>query len=64
MEPLAIAVGAFLRARAVAAEPFGSDSMTNLVDSAILIAAIGAAILAYGVSSFKSKSEASTESKP
>jgi len=48
----------------VAAQPFESDAMTGAVDSAILIAAIGAAFLAYGVGSPKSKSEASAESKP
>ena len=75
MEPYVMALGAFLLVAGtlfavfgipyyVAAQPFGSNSMTNWVDSAILIAAIGAAFLAYGVGSPKSKEEASTESKP
>ncbi len=48
----------------VAAQPFGSDAMTGAIDSAILIAAVGAAFLAYGAGSPNSKRETSTESKP
>ncbi|MGD0146757.1 MAG: hypothetical protein ABSB53_07915 [Nitrososphaerales archaeon] len=72
MEPYVMAFGAFLLVAGTlfavfgipyyVAATFGSDSMTGAIDSAILIAAIGAAVLAYGVAS-KSKKETSTESQ-
>jgi len=75
MQPYVMALGAFLLVAGtlfavfgipyyVAAQPFGSDAMTGAVDTAILIAAIGAAFLVYGASSSGSKREANTDSKP
>lgn len=75
MQPYVMAIGAFLLVAGtlfavfgipyyVAAQPFESDAMTSAVDSTIFIAAIGGALLAYGVGSTKSKREASAESKP
>lgn len=62
MQPSVMAIGAFLLVAGtlfavfgipyyVAAQPYGSSSMTDAVDSAILVAAVGAAFLAYGASS-------------
>jgi hypothetical protein len=72
MEPHVMAIGAFLLVAgtlfAIFGIPyyvdatFGTDSMTGAVDSAILIAAVGAAVLAYGVGSPKSEREAGTKS--